>query len=169
MYKTIIILIIFFFSLIKLSHADEQIAFIDIDRIINQSDFGKKAYKKIDNDYQKETKKLQKIEKDLISKEQEILKQKNILSQEELDSKIVSLKKNINEFQKKKISINEKFNKMKLDKTNEMVKSLNTILSKFADENEISLIIQKKYIVIGKSGLDITEKILDIFNKEIKN
>ena len=58
---------------------------------------------------------------------------------------------------------------MKLDKTNEMVKSLNTILSKFADENEISLIIQKKYIVIGKSGLDITEKILDIFNKEIKN
>ena len=103
MYKTIIILIIFFFSLIKLSHADEQIAFIDIDRIINQSDFGKKAYKKIDNDYQKETKKLQKIEKDLISKEQEILKQKNILSQEELDSKIVSLKKNINEFQKKKI------------------------------------------------------------------
>ena len=72
-------------------------------------------------------------------------------------------------FKKKKISINEKFNKMKLDKTNEMVKSLNTILSKFADENEISLIIQKKYIVIGKSGLDITEKILDIFNKEIKN
>ena len=41
MYKTIIILIIFFFSLIKLSHADEQIAFIDIDRIINQSDFMK--------------------------------------------------------------------------------------------------------------------------------
>ena len=49
-----------------------------------------------------------------------------------------------------------------------MVDKLNSILSKFADENQISLIIQKKFIVIGKSTLDITDKILDIFNKEVK-
>ena len=58
---------------------------------------------------------------------------------------------------------------MKLEKTNHMVKNLNQILSKFSDENNISLVIQKKYIVIAKSGLDITETILEIFNKEVKN
>ena len=57
---------------------------------------------------------------------------------------------------------------MRIDKTNEMVQSLNVILSKYADENDISLVIQKKFIVIAKSGLDITNEVLTIFNKENK-
>ena len=57
---------------------------------------------------------------------------------------------------------------MRIDKTNQMLQSLNVILSKYADENNISLVIQKKFIVIAKSGLDITNEILNIFNKENK-
>ena len=163
------IFLIVILSLTQFSQAEEKIAFIDIDKIINQSEFGKKSYKKIDNAFKKEQNNLSKIEKDLISKEQEILKQKNILSEEELNKKIASLKKEIDIFQKKRNSINQKFNKMKLDKTNEMVQNLNAILSKYAEDNKISLIIQKKFIVIAKSGLDITSEILEIFNKEVKN
>ena len=168
MYKIIAISLFIVINLFKLSYADEKIAFIDIDKVINQSEVGKRSFKKIDDDYEKEKKKLIKLENELVSKEQEILKQKNILSEEELKKKIVNLKNEIENFQKKRISINEKFNKIKLNQTNNMVKSLNAILSKFSDENKISLIIQKKYIVIGKSGLDITDKILEIFNNEVK-
>ena len=152
----------------EFSFAEKKIAFIDIDLIINNSEFGKKSFKTIDNNFKKENEKLLEIEKDLISKEKEILKQKNVLSEEELNNKLVDLKKKIKDFQRKKILINEKFNKMRLDKTNEMVQSLNKILSKYADENNISLVIQKKFIVIAKSGLDITSEILKIFNKENK-
>ena len=166
--KILGITFIIFISLIEASLAEKKIAFIDIDIIINQSEFGKKSYKKIDNDFKKESEKLIKIEKNLVSKEKEILNQKNILSEEELNNKIVDLKKEINNFQKKKRLMNEKFNKMRLDKTNEIVQSLNNILSKYADENDISLVIQKKFIVIAKSGLDITTEILKIFNEENK-
>ena len=166
--KILGITFIIFISLIQVSFAEKKIAFIDIDMIINQSEFGKKSYKKIDNDFKKENEKLLKIEKNLVSKEKEILNQKNILSEEELNNKVIDLKKEINDFQKKKRLMNEKFNKMRLDKTNEMVQSLNNILSKYADENDISMIIQKKFIVIAKSGLDITNEILEIFNKENK-
>ena len=166
--KILGITFIIFISLIQVSFAEKKIAFIDIDMIINQSEFGKKSYKKIDNDFKKENEKLLKIEKNLVSKEKEILNQKNILSEEELNNKVIDLKKEINDFQKKKRLINEKFNKMRLDKTNEMVQSLNNILSKYADENDISMIIQKKFIVIAKSGLDITNEVLEIFNKKNK-
>ncbi len=166
--KILGITFVIFISLIEISFAEKKIAFIDIDKIINESEFGKKSYKKIDNDFKKENEELLKIEKNLVSKEKEILNQKNILSEEELNNRISELKKEIDDFQKKKRLINEKFNKMKLDKTNEMVQSLNVILSKYADENDISLVIQKKFIVIAKSGLDITNEILKIFNKENK-
>ena len=161
-------MLIILLSLSQVSFAEKQIAFIDIDLIMNQSEFGKRSYKKIDDDFIRENEKLLKIEKNLVSKEQEILKQKNVLSEEQLNKKIGDLKKEFNDFQRKKKSMNEKFNKMRLDKTNQMVQSLNNILSKYADENDISLIIQKKFIVIAKSGLDITSEILKIFNKENK-
>ena len=151
-----------------MSLAENKIAFIDIDKIINESEFGKRTYKNIDINFKEENKKLLEIEKKLVSKEQEILKQKNILSEDELNKKITNLKKEINEFQKKRKSINEKFNKIRLEKTNEMVQSLNQILSKYADDNDISLVIQKKFIVIAKTGLDITNEILKLFNKKNK-
>ena len=166
--KILGISLIIFFSLIQVSLAEKKIAFIDIDMIMNKSEFGKKSYKKIDDDFDKENQKLLIIEKNLVSKEQEILKQKNVLSEEELNKKIIDLRKEINDFQNKKRLLNEKFNKMRLNKTNQMVQSLNLILSKYADENDISLVIQKKFIVIARSGLDITNEVLKIFNKENK-
>ena len=166
--KILGISLIIFFSLIQVSLAEKTIAFIDIDTIMNKSEFGKKSYKKIDDDFNKENKKLLTIEKNLVSKEQEILQQKNVLSEEELNKKIIALKKEINDFQSKKRLLNKKFNEMRLNITNQMAQSLNLILSKYADENDISLVIQKKFIVIARSGLDITSEILKIFNKENK-
>ena len=166
--KILGISLIIFLSLIQVSLAEKTIAFIDIDTIMNKSEFGKKSYKEIDDDFNKENKKLLLIEKNLVSKEQEILKQKNVLSEEELNKKIIALKKEINDFQSKKRLLNKKFNEMRLNITNQMAQSLNLILSKYADENDISLVIQKKFIVIARSGLDITSEILKIFNKENK-
>ena len=166
--KILGISLIIFFTLIQVSLAEKTIAFIDIDTIMNKSEFGKKSYKKIDDDFNKENKKLLTIEKNLVSKEQEILQQKNVLSEEELNKKIIALKKEINDFQSKKRLLNKKFNEMRLNITNQMAQSLNLILSKYADENDISLVIQKKFIVIARSGLDITSEILKIFNKENK-
>ena len=162
------VIFILIISLIQFSYAENNIAFIDIDKIINESELGKKIYKNVEDNFKKENKKLIEIEKNLITKEQEILKQKNILSEDELNKKITNLKKEINDFQKKRKLLNEKFNKIKVEKTNEMVQSLNEILSKYADDNDISLVIQKKFIVIAKTGLDITSDILKIFNKENK-
>ena len=166
--KILGISLIIFLSLIQVSLAEKKIAFIDIDTIMNKSEFGKKSYKKIDDDFNKENEKLLKIERNLVSKEQEILKQKNILSEGELNKKIIALRKEINDFQSKKRLLNKKFNEMRLNITNQMAQSLNLILSKYADENDISLVIQKKFIVIARSGLDITSEILKIFNKENK-
>ena len=52
------IIFIIFISLIETSFAEKKIAFIDIDMIINESEFGKKSYKKIDDDFKKENEEL---------------------------------------------------------------------------------------------------------------
>ena len=51
---------------------------------------------------------------------------------------------------------------------NNFLKLINPILTKYSTENEISIILQKKNLIIGKTELDITDKIIIIINDEIK-
>ena len=41
-------------------------------------------------------------------------------------------------------------------------------MAEYSTKNEISLIMEKKNIVIGKTDLDITKNVLDLLNKKIK-
>jgi len=42
-------------------------------------------------------------------------------------------------------------------------------LQEYAKKNSVSLILQKKNIIMGKKEIEITDEILEITNKEIKN
>ena len=50
---------------------------------------------------------------------------------------------------------------------NKLLKKINPILTKYSIEREISIILQKKDLIIGKTELDITDKIITIINNEI--
>ena len=50
----------------------------------------------------------------------------------------------------------------------ELTKIVTPILSNYAKEKSISLIISKKNIVIGKTELDISRKIIKLLNENIK-
>ena len=147
----------------------DKIAFVDIDFIINSSEIGKKLNKNLNEKLKKENDRLKQKEKDLKSQEDKILNQKNVLSEDELNKLLANFKKKISDFNQERISINNKLRDQKLKETNSLVSSLNKILANYAEKNSISLIIQKKNIVMGKSELDITKNVLDIFNSEIKS
>ena len=166
--KYLIKIIIILFALTNISNSTEKIAFVDIDFIINSSELGKKLNKKLNEKIKNEDSRLKKKEKDLKSQEDKILNQKNVLSEDELNKLLVDLRKKITNFRQERISTNNKLRDQKLKETNSLVTSLNNILANYAEKNSISLIIQKKNIVIGKSELDITKEVLDIFNSEVK-
>ena len=165
----IILKIIIIFLFFNISFASEKIAFVDIDLIINGSDIGKKLNAQLDQKIKKENQKFKEKENNLKKKEEKILNQKNILSEDELNKKYTEFKKEVENLRKERNAINKNLREQKLNETNLLVSSLNNILANYAEEKSISLIIQKKNIVIGKSELDITNEILKIFNKEVKS
>ena len=90
--------------------------FVDVQKILTESNAGKKLTKSISDKVNKNLKIFENEEKDLKKKEDEILKQKNILSKEELDNKIVKFKQEVQSFNSKK-------KKFDLDINNERLKS----------------------------------------------
>jgi outer membrane protein len=154
----------------NLSHAEQlKIFYVDIDKIVKESNVGKKVEKDFLSIVKKKNKEFDKIEKDLKKKDSDLIKQKNILSKDELSKKIKYLEKEIKSYRTDKSKFNQNISQKKLRATSEMVVYLNRILGKYASDNSASLIIQKKNIIIGKSELDITQQILEIFNKEVKS
>ena len=97
-----------------------------------------------------------------------LLKQKNILKEEEFNNKVNKLREKYKSYQELK---NTKNNDLKIlgDKSgNQILKIINEILAEYSTKNKISLIMEKKNIVIGKTELDITKNILVLLNAKIK-
>jgi outer membrane protein len=166
------IFLIFFFLLIFIQKSFSEvlkIVFVDMDKIISTSNAGKKAQSSMDKFAKKENQKFDNIEADLKKKEQDILNQKNIISKEELDKKVKSFQAEILKLRKEKIEFNRNIIKKNKNATNKMVNEINKILTQYASDNSVSLVIQKKNIIIGKTELDITPEILKEFNNKVKS
>ena len=147
---------------------DLKIVFVDIDKVINQSNAGKQITKQLENLNSNNIKEFKKKETKLANEEKNLIKQKNILSQDDFQEKVKILQENIADF-KREINISRKdLDKKKINATTKMLNVLNPILSEYSSDNSISLIIQKKNIVVGKSELDITSQILELVNTKIK-
>ena len=63
---------------------------------------------------------------------------------------------------------NIKLNKLKDESAKLILKNINEIISEYSTKNSISMIVEKKSIIIGKSELNITNDILELLNKKIK-
>ena len=164
------LIINFFLIIFTLSYADEQkIVYLNVDMIMQQSIAGKSIKKQLENLYNKNLEKFKKNDEILRNKEKKLIAQKNILSQEDFQKELSSLRKEIINFQKEQVKARDDINKLRIGATNKLISQLSPILQEYAKKNSVSLILQKKNIVMGKKEIEITDEILEITNKEIKN
>ena len=150
MFKKILlvnILLIFFTS----SYAEEfKIVYLNVDKIMQESVAGKSIKRKLEKLYNKDLEKFKKNDENLKKKEKKIISQKNILSQEDFQKEIVSLRQEIINFQKEQVKSREDINKLRIKATAKLISKLSPILEKYAKKNSIGLILQKKKYSYGK-------------------
>ena len=144
-----------------------KIVYINMDKIMQISKAGKEAISKINDQKKKDVSKFQKIEKDLKSKEEELISKKNVISAEEFNKKLDSLSKEINNYRKLRQEAIDLSTKSRLNASADFSEKIKPILAEYAKENNIDMIIQKKNIIMGKTDLDITDDILKIVDKKI--
>tara|TARA_S200000501_G_scaffold362390_1_gene391819 strand:+ start:880 stop:1401 length:522 start_codon:yes stop_codon:yes gene_type:complete len=169
MFKKLLI-INFFFLIFTLSYAEEQkIVYLNIEKIMQNSIAGKSIKKQLENLYNKNLDKFKKNDEILKNKEKKLISQKNILSQEDFQKELTNLRSEIINFQKEQARARENINKLRIGATSKLISKLSPILQEYAKKNSISLILQKKNIIMGKKEIEITDEILSITNNKIKD
>ena len=151
------------------SYSENNILFIDIDYIFKNSNAGKKIINKIDTETKKIQNELTSYQKNVKEQKDKIISQKNILSKDEFQNKSIELEKQVIELNKLISNKNNELNIYRNKSRIEFTKQLSKIVQEYASNNSIEMIIKKDNILIGKKNLDVTQEILNLFDKNIKS
>ena len=149
-------------------NSNDKIVYINIDKIINKSIAGDFINKELEKLHNINLSNLNKIKDELQKEEKKILSKKNIISDDEYLKQIDLLKAKVNNYQNKQKKMLNELNDKRVIAKKELMENLNSILTNFANNNDISYILNKKNVVIAKKDLDITDDIITLLNQKIK-
>jgi len=161
----VILIVIFYISIAK---SENLLVYINMEIIMNKTNAGISIIKELEKMHKLNIAEFKKIEDKLREEEALLLKQKNVLSEENYSTKVSLLKNKVEQYNKNR---QEKINlvtKKRVNASKKLLEELNPILSDYSKENGISIILQKKNIVLARTDLDITDKIVEIANSKIK-
>ena len=163
------ILLIFFFILINSNlFANEKIAFVNVDLLFEKSFLGKSISTKLNNMNSNNDKVLKSQKDEIINEENELKKIKNIISENEFNNKLSSLKNKVEFYNQEKDRLYKDFMKTKNSELKNFFEKINPVLQSYLNEKKIDILLEKKNVFIGRSSHDITEELLEIIDKKFK-
>jgi len=157
----------FFLFICTQAIAEENIVYIDMKHILNNSKAGKGAQDFLQKTFKEKQKKYANMEKALKKEEEDLLSQKTVLSKEDFTKKMNNLRKKVIDYQAERRASLEKISQQKADARSALLKKLDPILTSYIKENNISMILDKKNVLLGNAELDITKTITEKLNKEL--
>ncbi len=165
--KLIIFFVIIFYSNIAI--ANDKIYYIDIDTLMNNSLAGKSIAKQLNKIDKSNNENFKKLEENLKNEETKLISQKNILKKDEYQKKFELFKQKISKYKNKRNTAINNLSKKRIEGQKIFISQLMPILSEYSEKNSISYIIPKQTIIIGKTELDLTKKILKILDSKVKS
>ena len=169
--RNFLIYLFLFFILINFNKAvfADNTYFIDYTKVLNLSTAGANAQEKLKKKFQSESEKFKKEEENLKKAEQDLISQKKAISNSEYQNKVEDLRKKVSELQKKQ---QQSLNNIAISRSNAkqtIQKALNPIIKNYMEQNNIRMVLDKQSVILGDTSLEITDKIIEILNKDLKS
>ena len=157
----------FLLVLCTYASAEQKVAYLDMKFVLNNSKAGKGAQDFLQKSFKENQKKFLDLENSLKKQENDLLKKKAILSKNEYQGKTDELRKKVIDYQSQRRASLDKITNQRAVARQDLLKKLDPIIISYIEENGISLVIDKKNIIMGNTDLDITNIIIEKLNKEL--
>jgi|YelNatPaOPRAMG01_1025707.scaffolds.fasta_scaffold05817_9 outer membrane protein len=154
----------------KLYAADTapKIGYIDLQKILLQSDEGKKAKAALEKEFAARKKELNKKKQELEEMQKSLEAQSSLLSRDALVEKQAEFVKKRDQFLKLVQQYDEELQKQDSELTKDILSQLQDIITKIGKEGKYSLIIEKSQggILYAPESEDLTDKVMKLFNQQ---
>jgi Skp family chaperone for outer membrane proteins len=167
-FKKFLLIIIFFSISIINVNAEGKIAYLDIDLILANSIAGKSLLNTLKKDEELKINKYKKNDESFKNKKNKIIAKQNLISKEEINKEMMKLQNQFQEYRKNKA---KEIEQLKIRRNKNIVKFLNTInpiIEKYMSDNSIYMLMDKKNVFIANKNYDITNKLIELIDNQIK-
>ena len=168
-FKKLFLITLVCFKSISYAYSADKTVFLDIDFVLNNSNFGKSIYLELEKINKKNIDNLNKIEKMLKEKKESIDKTKNISSKEKLQKDVTLFNKEVEKYRTEKNKILQDFKLKKKKELDNFLIKINPIIQEYMKNNSIDIVFEKNQIFMGNTNIDITNNIIELINQKFKN
>ena len=166
--KKIFTILIVSFAFINPSYSQDKIFYLDLDKVVTNTKAGKSIIEELEKSKKAALKKFEQKEKDLKKIEDEINKQKNIISEEELKKRLGEFRKEVANFRQNRQKLINDFNQKRKAEFGKFFKKITPILESYVTEKNIDILLDKKNIFLASKKRNITQEIIKIIDSKIK-
>ena len=149
--------------------AEQKIVYMDLKFVLNNSKAWKSAQDYLQKTFKDNQKKFIDEENQLKEDEKNLIASKTSLTKEEYQKKTDVLRKKVIDYQSQRKMSLEKIAKQRLEAREKLLSTIDPILNKYIQENNISVVVDRKNIIGGQTDLDITKIIIKKLNNEISS
>ncbi len=144
-----------------------KVAVIEVNKVLNESEAGKAARKKMEGRYEELKKKIEAENEAARKMKEDLDKQKILLGKEKLVEKEEALKAKVAELRELTKKAEKEMQNRQNELTREVLKIVEVQVDKIVKEEKIDLVLERGAGVIHfNPSLDITDKVLALVNKE---
>ena len=161
------IVVTFFLLICTHTFAEQKIVVLDLKFVLNNSKAGKDAQDFLQKSFKENQQKFLNEENFLKKEESDLIVKKTILTKKEYQKKLDDLRKKVIDYQSQRRTSLEKITTQRAEARQKLLEKLDPIMQTYIKENDISLIIDRKNVLMGNTNLDITNIIVEKLNKEL--
>ena len=158
------ILFIIILSYSSCVYASNNLKFINLDKLVQETNLGKIMLDKINTLDKKNIDKLKLFEANLKKLENDIKDKKNIISNSEFENEINLLELKIKEYNKEKNTMVKNLNNFKNKELKIFFQKINPIIRNYMKKNSIEIIFDNKNIFMGNQNSDLTLPLVNAIN-----
>ncbi len=151
----------------RLAQADDKIAFVDLQRALEETNDGKTAKSRLKADFDQK-------QKELDAKQEELKKMKEALDKKAAMMKPEALQKEQADFQQRFAQLQETFMRLQKDlaqkeqdATRGILARLSQVVGKIAEREHFAMVLERSSAVVyGQPSLDITNEVIRMYNSQ---
>lgn len=144
-----------------------KVAVIDVNKVLNESEAGKAARKKMEDRYEQLKKKIDRISEEARKMKEDLDKQKILLGKEKLKEKEDAFNARVAELRQLTQEAEKEMQTRQSELTRDILKVIEGQVDKVVEKEKIDLVLERTSGVIHfDPSLDITTKVLDLVNEE---
>jgi len=151
----------------KLAYADDKMAFVDLQRALEETKDGQAAKARLKSDFDKKQKELDEKQEELKKMKEDFDKKSALMKEDAKQKAQQDLQSRLMQLQETYARLQGDLQKKEAEATRGILAKLSNVVQKIAErENFVMVLERSSSVVYGKPALDITNEVIRTYNSQ---